>query len=550
MLPWLGTVAGLLFVTLGVLLLRATPLLAALAPSTTRAAAVLMSPAASWSRSSRGSARTRSLVLGLTARRDLLALHYSVFSARGFEPVQRMAVPLLAARQGDQLSGTHRVFVRNLIFYTGVRQTDFHDSIDLATFLGQPDRVLCVLRQSDLERLQRERGMHPRVLSSISYINTAGLRLKSLLWPNPERGPGNRPPCDERRGGRMLTVRWTSMPLTLARRYTGTCRPCPRRSPPARVRRISTSCPDDWVRCVACGHGCRIPPGATASAGSASTKAAGCSCPAATSAGAAVRPDREEAVLPRLPGGAGLQFGMLGCDYHCGYCQNWVTSRRCATREAVAPPARHRRPTELVARRAAARRPRRRVSTYNEPLITSEWAVDVFKRGAAAGLASPTSPTATARRRCSTTSAPWVDVYKVDLKSFNDRQLPRARRTLRAVLDTIRVLHARGFWVEIVTLVVPGFNDDDEELRELGRLPRRRLARHAVAHDGVPPGLQDDGPDNTTPAMLLRAAEIGAPRRGCASSTPATCRAASGRWRTPTAPAAAHCSSSASATAC
>jgi pyruvate formate lyase activating enzyme len=62
---------------------------------------------------------------------------------------------------------------------------------------------------------------------------------------------------------------------------------------------------------------------------------------------------------------------------------------------------------------------------------------------------------------------PWVDVYKVDLKSFNDRQYRKLGGRLQPILDTIQSLHARGVWLEIVTLLVPGFNDSEEELTAL-----------------------------------------------------------------------------------
>ena len=64
---------------------------------------------------------------------------------------------------------------------------------------------------------------------------------------------------------------------------------------------------------------------------------------------------------------------------------------------------------------------------------------------------------------------PWVDFYKVDLKSFD----PSATANLAACWTTSprrsRCLTSRGFWVEIVTLVVPGFNDSEEELRDIAR---------------------------------------------------------------------------------
>ena len=69
---------------------------------------------------------------------------------------------------------------------------------------------------------------------------------------------------------------------------------------------------------------------------------------------------------------------------------------------------------------------------------------------------------------------PYVSLYKVDLKSFRDRTTASSAARWSAVLETIRALHARGIWLEVVTLVIPGFNDSDEELRRASRSSWRR----------------------------------------------------------------------------
>ena len=78
------------------------------------------------------------------------------------------------------------------------------------------------------------------------------------------------------------------------------------------------------------------------------------------------------------PGALAFSFGMLGCDLHCSYCQNWVTSQALRDPQAVSPP------LDADARQRSSTKPSRLggrvvVSTYNEPLITSEWAVAIFK---------------------------------------------------------------------------------------------------------------------------------------------------------------------------
>jgi pyruvate formate lyase activating enzyme len=118
------------------------------------------------------------------------------------------------------------------------------------------------------------------------------------------------------------------------------------------------------------------------------------------------------------PGALAYSFGMLGCDLHCAYCQNWVTSQALRDPAAVAPPLAA--SPEALVEDAVRLGARVLVSTYNEPLITSEWAVAVFKAAKAAGLATGYVSNGKARLKCSTTSAVGRPV-QVDLKSFDDR---------------------------------------------------------------------------------------------------------------------------------
>src|SRR6185436_7514172 len=200
-------------------------------------------------------------------------------------------------------------------------------------------------------------------------------------------------------------------------------------------------------------------------------------------------------------------FGMLGCDLHCSYCQNCVTSQALRDPQAVAPP-RDATPAALV-QHAMHQGARVMVSTYNEPLITAEWAVAIFKEARDAGLVTGFVSNGNGTTRVLEYIRPHIDLYKVDLKSFDDRRYRELGGRLQPILETIQWLHASGVWVEIVTLLVPGFNDSDAELRGLTAF----LA-------GVSPDIpwhvtafhQDYrmvDPANTTPAMLQRAAQIG-----------------------------------------
>ena len=98
-------------------------------------------------------------------------------------------------------------------------------------------------------------------------------------------------------------------------------------------------------------------------------------------------------------------------------------------------------------------------STYNEPLITSEWAAAVFRLAKAEGLLCSYVSNGNGTEEVLEYLRPCVSLYKVDLKGFRDRPYRELGGTLERVLWTIRALHERGIWVEVVTLVVPGFND-------------------------------------------------------------------------------------------
>ncbi len=125
--------------------------------------------------------------IAAAATATLLSLHYSVYSAAGEEPVQRMARRLLNARQQSQQSGTYRAFVRNLVFYTGVKQIDLKDERAAVDFLAQPEAVLCVMPLDLLESLERTYGLRLRRLGHEPYFNPAGVRARTLLSPEPER---------------------------------------------------------------------------------------------------------------------------------------------------------------------------------------------------------------------------------------------------------------------------------------------------------------------------------------------------------------------------
>lgn len=261
------------------------------------------------------------------------------------------------------------------------------------------------------------------------------------------------------------------------------------------------------VRCYACGHCCPIPDGQPGVCKVRYNRGGTLFVPWGYVGGVQCDPIEKKPFFHAYPGALAYSFGMLGCDLHCGYCQNWVTSQALRDPNAISPPLQVS-PEELV-QDALRQGAKVLVSTYNEPLITSEWAVAVFKEAKAAGLITGFVSNGNGTPQALEYLQPWVDLYKVDLKSFDDRHYHQLGGRLGPILETVRGLHKMGLWLELVTLLIPGFNDSEDELHRLTEfiagvsvdLPWHVTAFHK--------DYKMDDPENTRPEDLLRAAAIG-----------------------------------------
>src|SRR3954452_15050275 len=262
----------------------------------------------------------------------------------------------------------------------------------------------------------------------------------------------------------------------------------------------------DRIRCYACGHECPIPDGAVGVCKVRFNRGGHLHVPWGYVGGVQCEPIEKKPFFHAHPGALAYSFGMLGCDLHCSYCQNWVTSQALRDPSAVSPPV-DATPEALVAE-ATRLGARVVVSTYNEPLITSEWAVAIFENARAAGLLTAYVSNGNGTARVLDYLRPRIDLYKVDLKSFDDRHYRQLGGRLDPILFTIRSLHRMGIWLELVTLLIPGFNDGEDELKRL-------TAFVATVSPDIPWHVtafhQDyrmNDPANTTPEMLMRAAAI------------------------------------------
>jgi len=261
------------------------------------------------------------------------------------------------------------------------------------------------------------------------------------------------------------------------------------------------------LRCFACGHRCVIFDGLDGICRVRFNRGGKLLVPHGYVGALQLDPVEKKPFFHALPGTLAMSFGMLGCDYHCGYCQNWVTSQALRDPNAVAPP--HQLTASQFVSVAVGQGARIVTSTYNEPLITSEWAVEIFKLARQAGLKTSYVSNGNGTPEVLEYIRPWVDLYKVDLKSFQDQNYRKLGGVLKNVLDTIQRLHAMKFWLEIVTLIIPGFNDSDGELREIAQFLAgisKDIPWHVTAFHQ---DYKMTSPDDTPASTLLRAFEIG-----------------------------------------
>jgi pyruvate formate lyase activating enzyme len=165
-----------------------------------------------------------------------------------------------------------------------------------------------------------------------------------------------------------------------------------------------------------------------------------------------------------LPGAPALSIAAVGCNFRCDFCQNHHISqypREHGGRilgEPVAP--------EEVVRAAKAAGARVIAYTYTEPTVFFEMCHETARLAAANGIRNVFVSNGYLTREAAETIAPYLSGINVDLKSFSGEFYRRhCGATLQPVLDTIAQMVAQGIWVEVTTLVIPGWNDSEQELR-------------------------------------------------------------------------------------
>jgi pyruvate formate lyase activating enzyme len=166
------------------------------------------------------------------------------------------------------------------------------------------------------------------------------------------------------------------------------------------------------------------------------------------------------------PGSRSFSIAAVGCNFRCEFCQNWQISQAALGTgridgEAIAP--------EQIVEAAVRSGCKSIAYTYTEPTIFMELCNDCARPAKERGLANVFVSNGYMTREAIDFAADWLDGINVDLKAFTDdyyKKLCSAR--LEPVLDSIAyIAKETNIWIEITTLLLPGQNDSEEELKKL-----------------------------------------------------------------------------------
>lgn len=219
------------------------------------------------------------------------------------------------------------------------------------------------------------------------------------------------------------------------------------------------------MRCSACAHRCVLDEGSGGACKVRIRRGDELRVPFGYVARRYVRPVETNTLFHVRPGAPALTFGMYGCDLRCGYCHNFRVSQALRDPSAGGP-------VQVVSAEGLVDEAVRAgcavvCAAYNEPMLTAEWAYAVFEVARARGLVTALVTDGHSTPEALEFMRPVTDVFRVDLKGFNDEQYRTLGGRFRPVMDSIALAKQLGYWVEVVTLVVPGFNDDPRGLRWL-----------------------------------------------------------------------------------
>ena len=225
---------------------------------------------------------------------------------------------------------------------------------------------------------------------------------------------------------------------------------------------------DGKVECQLCAHGCILAPGERSRCGVRLNEGGTLYALVYERAAAVnVDPIEKKPLFHFLPGSISLSIGTVGCNFRCDFCQNWQMSRGAEDQDPRQQRAMELSPAGIVEHCAQREIPS--ISyTYNEPTVFFEYALETAQLAHERGMKNTFVSNGFQSEQAVELLAPYLDGINIDLKSFSDEfYRERCQARLKPVLETIERMHGHGIWVEVTTLVIPGLNDSDEELKDV-----------------------------------------------------------------------------------
>ena len=263
------------------------------------------------------------------------------------------------------------------------------------------------------------------------------------------------------------------------------------------------------VRCLACAHRCVLRPGRVGICGVRQNRGGWLYtlCYGQLVASQA-EPIEKKPFYHFLPGSFAYAVATQGCNFHCAFCQNWKLSQ--AHREGKVPESRFV-PPEMAVEEAVAAGVRSIAYTYVEPTVFIEYALDVMARAREAGLHNIFVTNGYETPEALDVLAPLLDGANVDLKAASADFYRRICGALwEPVRDTILEMRARGMWLELTTLIIPGRNDDRKQLRAMAEWIATALGPETPWHvTRFQPAYRLSGLAETPAKTLVEAAAIG-----------------------------------------
>jgi len=220
------------------------------------------------------------------------------------------------------------------------------------------------------------------------------------------------------------------------------------------------------VRCFLCAHHCRIAEDEFGFCGLRQNKGGVLYTHAYGKLIAAnIDPIEKKPLYHFLPGSSSFSIATIGCNFRCGFCQNWQISQANARERKL--PGDDFSPAHIV-EKAVLEGCKSISYTYTEPTVFFEYALDTARLARAQGLKNIFVTNGYMTAEALGMIKPYLDAANVDLKFFREESYKKVcAGALEPVLNTIRLMKEMGVWVEVTTLVVPGENDSQEELRDI-----------------------------------------------------------------------------------